>query len=49
MIFYLFATDNTGVFETRLEAQAQAKGDTFLPFPSHQARERRIKYTCARF
>ena len=28
--FYLFATDNTGVFETRLEAQAQAKGDTFF-------------------
>lgn len=28
--FYLFATDNTGVFETRIEAQTQAKGETFF-------------------
>lgn len=28
--FYLFVTDNTGVFETRIEAQAQVKGDTLF-------------------
>lgn len=28
--FCLLATDNTQVFETRLEAQAQARGDTFF-------------------